>query len=91
MSIGCRCWLHDSNRFRYAFKHMIWLAALALLMSFQAQTPPQLEPPDQPTITIEPPGPAQQLTTLSFSGVEFVEAFNAASNLPRLVLIMSPG
>lgn len=67
---------------------MNWLFLVGLLLFAQAQTPPRLETPD---VTVEPPGPAQQLTALSFSGVEFVEAFNAASNLPRLILIMSPG
>jgi hypothetical protein len=72
---------------------MTWLVALWLLVSFQAQTPPRLETPDQPapTVTVEPPGPVQDLTVLSYSGVEFVEAFNAAANLPRLIVIMSPG
>jgi hypothetical protein len=70
---------------------MNWLFLVGLLLFAQAQTPPRLEAPDQPAVTVEPPGPAQQLTTLSFSGVEFVEAFNAASDVPRLILIMSPG
>ena len=36
------------------------------------------------------PGEQQHVQTLSFDGKEFTNAFNAAADLPRLVLVFSP-
>jgi hypothetical protein len=73
---------------------MLWLllAPWFLFSAQAAQQParPKLEAPAPQESDIMPPGPAQVLTVMSFEGSEFIRAFNATADRPRIVLVLSP-
>ncbi len=72
---------------------MNWLLLLWLLLPLQGQTrqAPRLETPESSIGIPAGLGEKRDVTVLSFEGKEFIDAFNASSSMPRLLLIFSPG
>jgi hypothetical protein len=57
----------------------------------QQETPkPKLETPAPPKVEILPPGEPQVVSVLSFDGAEFIKAFNATADRPRIVIVLAP-
>ena len=58
----------------------------------QQETPkPKLDAPAAPRQPeILPPGAPQVVNVLSFSGAEFIRAFNATADRPRIVMVLAP-
>jgi hypothetical protein len=70
---------------------MTWLLPfLLLLMPLQQAPRPKLETPEHARPEVLPPGAPQVLVPLSFDGKEFIQAFNATADRPRIVLVLSP-
>jgi len=73
---------------------MSWLLLLSMLLlpqqAQQAQQPPKpkLEATKVPEWLI--PGEPQVVSVLSFEGTEFIKAFNATADRPRIVMVLAP-
>lgn len=72
---------------------MAWVLALAFAHVARAQDPPPQDPPSsRPASRHDDPyfEKTRPLTALSRNGREFVSAFNAAAQRPRIVVLLSP-
>ncbi|HXK60683.1 MAG TPA: hypothetical protein PLP42_12410 [Acidobacteriota bacterium] len=72
---------------------MSWLLLmLMMLIPVQGQQAPKpkLEAPAKQERKILPPGQPQVVSSLSFDGKEFIKAFNAAADRPRIVMVLAP-
>ncbi|MFB3905462.1 MAG: hypothetical protein ACE15E_18605 [Acidobacteriota bacterium] len=72
---------------------MSWLLLLFMLLLPQQaqQTPkPKLDVPATHAPELLPPGEPQVISVLSFDGKEFIKAFNATADRPRIVMVLAP-
>jgi len=72
---------------------MNWLLLLFMLfLPQQGQQPPKpkLDAPAAQEPELLPPGDPQVVSVLSFDGTEFVKAFNATADRPRIVMVLAP-
>lgn len=72
---------------------MSWLLLLFMLfLPQEAQQPPKpkLEAPATQEPQLLPPGDQQVVSVLSFDGKEFIKAFNATADRPRIVMVLAP-
>ncbi len=72
---------------------MSWLLLLfVMFLPQQAQQPqkPKLEAPATKEPDLPPPGDPQIVSVLSFDGQEFIKAFNATADRPRIVMVLAP-
>ncbi|RPI20190.1 MAG: hypothetical protein EHM61_27560 [Acidobacteria bacterium] len=74
---------------------MTWVFSLLLMLLIpqqaqQAPARPKLEAPKEQPPEILPPGQPQVVSSLAFSGAEFIKSFNATADRARIVTILAP-
>lgn len=77
---------------------MTWVFSLLLMLLIpqpaqqaqQAPARPKLEAPKDQPPELLPPGQPQVVSSLAFSGAEFIRSFNATADRARIVTILAP-